>query len=128
MSLEQAKEFRAVMGQPCTGGCHKAALLGLSLIEEEEIELQAAMRIAISTGLRCHWEAALKELADLVCVAEQLAAAMEWDLPEAMDRVHASNMTKLVDGKPLRNDQGKAMKGPNYVPPDLSDLAMPWKH
>ena len=43
---------------------------------------------------------------------------------EAFDRVVASNMTKLGDdGKPVRNEAGKVMKGPNYVAPDLTDLA-----
>jgi hypothetical protein len=31
-------------------------------------------------------------------------------------------MSKLVDGKPLRRDDGKIMKGPNYEPPILEDL------
>jgi hypothetical protein len=43
---------------------------------------------------------------------------------EAFDRVVASNMTKLGDdGKPVRNEAGKVMKGPNYVAPDFTDLA-----
>lgn len=126
MSLEQAREFREVMGQPCSGGCRRVTLLQAALIEEEEIELQAALRLALSTDALVHWAAALKELADLVYVCEQLAAAMGWDLPEALDRVHASNMSKLVDGRPLRDERGKVLKGPNYVAPDLNDLAMPW--
>jgi NTP pyrophosphatase (non-canonical NTP hydrolase) len=43
---------------------------------------------------------------------------------EAFERVVASNMTKLGDdGKPVRSEAGKVMKGPNYVAPDLTDLA-----
>jgi NTP pyrophosphatase (non-canonical NTP hydrolase) len=43
---------------------------------------------------------------------------------EAFERVVASNMTKLGDdGKPVRNEAGKIIKGPNYVAPDLTDLA-----
>ena len=43
---------------------------------------------------------------------------------EAFERVVAINMTKLGDdGKPVRNEAGKIMKGPNYVAPDLTDLA-----
>ena len=42
---------------------------------------------------------------------------------EAFKRVHASNMSKLGDdGKPIRREDGKIMKGPNYKAPDLSDL------
>lgn len=44
-------------------------------------------------------------------------------LDTAADRVHASNMSKLDDdGKPILREDGKIMKGPNYVAPDLSDL------
>lgn len=128
MSLEQAREFREVMGQPCSGGCSRVAMLQAALIEEEEIELQAALRLALQMESVSTWAATLKELADLVYVCEQLAAAMGWDLPEALDRVHASNLSKLVDGKPLRDDRGKVLKGPNYAPPNLDDLAMPWQH
>lgn len=42
---------------------------------------------------------------------------------EAFRRVHASNMSKLgPDGKPLRREDGKVLKGPNYMPPVLKDL------
>jgi predicted HAD superfamily Cof-like phosphohydrolase len=42
---------------------------------------------------------------------------------EAFVRVHKSNMSKLgLDGKPIKREDGKVMKGPNYAPPDLSDL------
>lgn len=44
-------------------------------------------------------------------------------LGEAFDRVHASNMSKLGDdGKPIKREDGKVLKGPNYKAPDLSDL------
>jgi predicted HAD superfamily Cof-like phosphohydrolase len=65
----------------------------------------------------------LKELADLVYVCYQYAANLDWDLDEAMDRVHQSNMSKLgEDGKPIRREDGKVLKGPNYQPPTLTDL------
>lgn len=41
---------------------------------------------------------------------------------EAFHRVHKSNMSKLVDGKPVYNEDGKVVKGPNYKPPNLGDL------
>ena len=69
------------------------------------------------------YENELKELADLVYVAFQYAENMEWDLEEALNRVHKSNMSKLgLDGKPIRRDDGKVLKGPNYQPPTLTDL------
>ena len=65
----------------------------------------------------------LKELADLVYVCYQYAANEEWDLDEAMRRVHRSNMSKLDEyGNPIYRDDGKVMKGPNYAPPNLEDL------
>ena len=65
----------------------------------------------------------LKELADLVYVCYQYAANMSWDLDEAMDRVHKSNMSKLDEyGKPILREDGKVLKGSNYKPPNLEDL------
>jgi len=69
------------------------------------------------------YENELKELADLVYVCFQYAENMEWDLEEALSRVHKSNMSKLgLDGKPIRRVDGKVLKGPNYQPPTLTDL------
>ena len=65
----------------------------------------------------------LKELADLVYVCYQFAASQEWDLDEAMRRVHESNMSKLDEyGKPIYRADGKVLKGPNYKEPYLQDL------
>lgn len=42
---------------------------------------------------------------------------------KAFSRVHFSNMSKLdVDGKPIKREDGKVLKGPNYEPPNLTDL------
>ena len=68
-------------------------------------------------------EACLKELADLVYVCAQYAENMDWDLEQALRRVHRSNMSKLgEDGKPVKREDGKVLKGPNYQPPNLNDL------
>ena len=70
----------------------------------------------------CHADC-LKELADLVYVCYQFAANMNWDLDEAMHRVHESNMSKLDEyGKPIFREDGKVLKGPQYQPPNLEDL------
>lgn len=88
----------------------------LTLIDEEYKEFQEAIHHESK-------EAALKELADLVYVCFQFAENMEWDLDEAMRRVHQSNMSKLgPDGHPIYRADGKVLKGPNYKPPVLSDL------
>ena len=67
-------------------------------------------------------EEQLKELSDLVYVCFQYAVARGWELDEALDRVYQSNMSKLVDGKPVYRADGKVLKGPNYKPPYLTDL------
>ena len=65
----------------------------------------------------------LKELADLVYVCYQYAVNMGWDLDEAMHRVHESYMSKLDEnGNPVLREDGKVLKGPNYKPPNLTDL------
>ena len=88
----------------------------LDLIVEEFAEFRYA---AECEG----YEEELKELADLVYVCFQYAENMEWDLEEALDRVHKSNMAKLgLDGTPIRRADGKVLKGPNYQPPILNDL------
>ena len=88
----------------------------LGLIVEEFEELRTAFNTE-------PFENELKELADLVYVCFQYAENMEWDLEEALDRVHKSNMSKLgLDGKPIRRADGKVLKGPNYQPPTLTDL------
>lgn len=47
----------------------------------------------------------------------------EATIEKAVKLVHASNMSKLgEDGKPIRRDDGKILKGPNYKAPDLSAL------
>jgi len=66
---------------------------------------------------------AMKEACDLVYVILGMFVELGWDFNEAFRRVHASNMSKVDDdGKPMYNEQGKVQKGPNYEPPDLSDL------
>ena len=88
----------------------------LGLIAEEFEEFRSAVN-------RETYENELKELADLVYVCFQYAENMEWDLEEALDRVHKSNMSKLgLDGKPIRRADGKVLKGPEYQPPILKDL------
>lgn len=41
---------------------------------------------------------------------------------EGFERVHQSNLSKLVDGKPIKDEAGKVKKPPTYKPVDLSDL------
>ncbi len=118
---EQAKEFRSKYGIQNRADRQNRAKQH-SLIVEEFKEFLQAEGMLFMHG-RNHQEHALKELADLVYVCYQYAENMGWFLDEALNRVHESNMSKLdEDGKPILRDDGKVLKGPNYKPPDLSDL------
>ena len=60
-------------------------------------------------------------LTDILYVTYGAGHAFGIDLDACFDEVQNSNMSKLgLDGKPIFNDQGKVMKGPNYFKPDLS--------
>lgn len=62
-----------------------------------------------------HEVALLKELCDLLYVVYGTAVAFGYDIDGAFEEVHRSNMSKLgVDGRPVRREDGKALKGPNY--------------
>lgn len=72
-----------------------------------------------------HWnpEKELKEMCDLLYVILGHAYMMGYDIEEGFRRVHQSNMSKLGnDGKPLRNSDGKVLKGPNYIPASMHGL------
>ena len=86
---------------------------------KEFLEAEALLYLS-SKNVR---EDCLKELADLVYVCYQYAENMQWDLDEALFRVHQSNMSKLDEyGKPIYREDGKVLKGPNFQPPNLADL------
>lgn len=93
-----------------------------TLIAEEFSEFIEAAKQIYDEKFYRNDEDCLKELGDLVYVCFQYAACMQWDLDEALSRIHESNLSKLVDGKPLRREDGKVLKGPNYKPPSLIDL------
>ena len=79
----------------------------LQLWNEDEYE--EVIEFVMSAGDT--YEKAVEELGDDV------------DLFEAFRRVHMSNMSKLGDdGKPLRREDGKILKGPHYRKPELADL------
>ena len=117
--LQQAITFRQAMDQPLNTTDETVYELQFGLIEEEFRELEEAFGAEFDGITK---EEQLKELADLVFVCYQYAAARGWNLDVAMRRVFESNMSKLVDGKPLRRADGKVLKGPNYQPPILDDL------
>ena len=60
-------------------------------------------------------------LTDILYVTYGAGHAFGIDLDKCFDEVQNSNMSKLDEnGKPIYNEKGKVMKGPNYFKPDLS--------
>ena len=60
-------------------------------------------------------------LTDILYVTYGAGHAFGINLDKCFEEVQNSNMSKLdVNGKPIYNDKGKVMKGPNYFKPDLS--------
>jgi len=124
--------------------------LWLRLVDEERTELLEAMALDVTDSTVESLSNVLKEAADLLYTASGLIVnldhfglepsegsadeiadllAMVIDVvgepafEEAFRRVHASNTSKLGDdGKPVRREDGKVLKGPNYAPPVLTDL------
>ncbi len=88
-----------------------------SLLREEALELDAELLRPPGDD---NLEEIAKELADLVYVAYGTALSLGIYLDQAIAQVHQSNMSKLVDGKPVKRADGKVLKGPNYQPPDMS--------
>ena len=88
--------------------------LRIDLIKEELQELQEAIK---NNDLKETVDA----LTDILYVTYGAGHAFGVNLDECFDEVQRSNMSKLDEnGKPIYNDAGKVMKGPNYFKPDLS--------
>jgi NTP pyrophosphatase (non-canonical NTP hydrolase) len=117
--MEQAFVFRLTAEQSVDPNDEQVQEMQMTLIREEFNELLEAHINEDTYEDQIH---TLKELADLVFVCYQYAVARNWNLDIALKRVFESNMSKFVDGKPLRREDGKILKGPNYQPPFLEDL------
>ena len=88
--------------------------LRIDLIKEELDELQEAMK---NNDLLEVADA----LTDILYVTYGAGHAFGIDLDKCFEEVQNSNMSKLDEnGKPIFNESGKVMKGPNYFKPDLS--------
>lgn len=120
---QAAHEFRRANDLPL-GLTTTSLNLQQNLIDEEHLEVaHAYLDLKEDITNKEAREHMLKELADLVYVCHQMAACFGWDLQVAYNRVHESNMSKLgADGKPVRREDGKILKGPNYFEPSLIDL------
>ena len=88
--------------------------LRIDLIKEELEELTEAMK---NNDLLEVADA----LTDILYVTYGAGHAFGIDLDKCFDEVQNSNMSKLDEnGKPIYNESGKVMKGPNYFKPDLT--------
>jgi predicted HAD superfamily Cof-like phosphohydrolase len=88
--------------------------LRLDLIKEELEELTEAMKNKDLLEVA-------DALTDILYVTYGAGHAFGIDLDKCFEEVQNSNMSKLDNnGKPIYNDDGKVMKGPNYFKPDLS--------
>ena len=88
--------------------------LRLDLIKEELNELSEAMKNKDLLEVA-------DALTDILYVTYGAGHAFGIDLDRCFDEVQSSNMSKLdKNGKPIYNENGKVMKGPNYFKPDLA--------
>ena len=88
--------------------------LRIDLIKEELDELTDAMKNKDLLEVA-------DALTDILYVTYGAGHAFGIDLDKCFEEVQNSNMSKLgKDGKPIYNDAGKVMKGPNFYKPDLS--------
>ena len=117
-NFESVKKFMETFGQEIKEKAgfpnNKIVSLRFDLIKEELEELKEAME-----------NKDIKEVADaltdILYVTYGAGHAFGINLDKCFQEVQNSNMSKLgVDGKPIFNDKGKVMKGPNYFKPNLS--------
>ena len=117
-NFEKVKQFMQTFGQEvktkASFSDEKTNQLRLDLISEELEELKNAMA---SKDLLEVADA----LTDILYVTYGAGHAFGINLDKCFDEVQNSNMSKLgSDGRPIYNDSGKVMKGPDYFKPDLS--------
>ena len=117
-NFEKVKQFMQTFGQEvktkASFSDEKTNQLRLDLISEEFEELKNAMA---SKDLLEVADA----LTDILYVTYGAGHAFGINLDKCFNEVQNSNMSKLgSDGKPIYNESGKVMKGPDYFKPDLS--------
>jgi predicted HAD superfamily Cof-like phosphohydrolase len=117
-NFQNVKKFMQTFGQEVKSKAEfpneKIVQLRYKLIEEELEELNQAIK-----------DKDIKEVADaltdILYVAYGAGHAFGVDLDQCFEEVQKSNMSKLgPDGKPIYNENGKVMKGPNYFKPNLN--------
>lgn len=72
-------------------------------------------------NLKEYWKVELFDsILDQIVTNVGLCRMFGFDVIGGLNEVNRSNYSKFVDGKPIFNEFGKIMKGPNYSPPDLT--------
>ena len=90
--------------------------LRVDLIEEELRELKEAIN-------KKDLQETIDALTDILYVTYGAGHAFGVNLDKCFEEVQNSNMSKLGDdGKPIFNENGKVMKGPNYFKPNLNQF------
>ena len=117
-NFKKVQEFMETFGQEVklkpSLSSEKINKLRLDLIKEELDELKEAIN---NNDLLEVADA----LTDILYVTYGAGHAFGIDLDSCFQEVQNSNMSKLGEGgKPIYNDAGKVIKGPNYFKPDLS--------
>ena len=117
-NFQKVKTFMEIFGQEVKSkpsfSSEKINDLRYNLIKEELAEFKEAI------DKKDLLEVA-DALTDLLYVTYGAGHAFGINLDDCFNEVQNSNMSKLgTDGKPIYNDAGKVMKGPNYFKPDLS--------
>ena len=117
-NFESVRKFMEIFGQEIKEKAEfpneKITSLRYDLIKEELQELKEALD---SKDIKEVADA----LADILYVTYGAGHAFGIDLDKCFEEVQNSNMSKLgSNGKPIYNEQGKVMKGPNYFKPNLS--------
>ena len=117
-NFQKVKKFMETFGQEVKSipsfSSDKINMLRYNLIKEEQDEFKQALD---NNDLLEVADA----LTDILYVTYGAGHAFGINLDGCFEEVQNSNMSKLgSDGKPIYNDQGKVMKGPNYFKPDLS--------
>lgn len=116
-NFSSVKKFMETFGQEVKNKAEfpneKIQDLRVSLIDEELSELKEAIK-----------NKDIKEVADaltdILYVTYGAGHAFGIDLDKCFDEVQRSNMSKLDEnGKPIFNEFGKVLKGPNYFKPNL---------
>ena len=125
---DAVKAFTLAMGQPVGEEIsdyvsNPLTKLRVGLLNEEIAEVCGETVWRNMLQKKVDKAALTKELADLLYVTYGFAVTFGLPIDEVFERVHRSNMSKLGDdGKPVYREDGKVLKGPNYQPPDLTDL------